>query len=430
MGIFDNALDPQTAGLLAAAFQGLQASGPSRMPVSMGQIIGQAGGAGLESYNSAIKARQAAQMLQAQQEHIAAQNRLLGAQVTEKEQEAAKKRRIEDFYKNEAPKYVIQEPALSNVERSLEGGGGPTEENAGILSAMPPAPKGILNRIDMPGLLSAAVGAGIESPAKLYEFQAGLEEKVNARKDRMESLRLQIIDRNQRAQDSADLRRDLATESNNLRREIAEGQRTTQLSISANRQPVAPTMKDIVDPTDPTRLLSVDARTYIGGTLGSPGVLGIAGREPTYAKRLEKEQQGTEQVKSSVDDLRAAFTTLKDAGAIPSSEAGSLSNAGAWTRSSTVGQIGGRIIGSKEQDSRNQIQSGRLQLLNAIKNATGMSAQQLNSNVELKTWLDSLTSLSNSYESNIKILDAIERKYSKPQSRTGTGSTGGWAIVR
>src|SRR2546421_11172180 len=50
MGILDTGLDPSTAGLLAAAFQGLQASGPSRTPQGLGQVIGQAGQAGLETY--------------------------------------------------------------------------------------------------------------------------------------------------------------------------------------------------------------------------------------------------------------------------------------------------------------------------------------------------------------------------------------------
>lgn len=46
--------DPATQGLLAAAFQGLQSSGPSRMPMSLGQIIGGAGMAGLNEYQQAM----------------------------------------------------------------------------------------------------------------------------------------------------------------------------------------------------------------------------------------------------------------------------------------------------------------------------------------------------------------------------------------
>ena len=46
-------LDPQTQGLLSAAFAGLQASGPSRLPTSFGQVIGAAGEAGMQSYGQA-----------------------------------------------------------------------------------------------------------------------------------------------------------------------------------------------------------------------------------------------------------------------------------------------------------------------------------------------------------------------------------------
>lgn len=53
MGLFDYGFDPKTQGLLAAAFQGLQASGPSRMPTSLGQIIGQGGAAGMDQFQRA-----------------------------------------------------------------------------------------------------------------------------------------------------------------------------------------------------------------------------------------------------------------------------------------------------------------------------------------------------------------------------------------
>ncbi len=58
-GILDQ-IDPQTQGLLQAAFAGLNASGPSRMPVSMGQVIGQAGQAGLGAFNQQQQAQQQA----------------------------------------------------------------------------------------------------------------------------------------------------------------------------------------------------------------------------------------------------------------------------------------------------------------------------------------------------------------------------------
>lgn len=54
MALFDN-LDPQQAGMLQAAFTMLQGSGPSRTPTGFGQILGQAGQAGLQAADASKK---------------------------------------------------------------------------------------------------------------------------------------------------------------------------------------------------------------------------------------------------------------------------------------------------------------------------------------------------------------------------------------
>lgn len=49
---------------------------------------------------------------------------------------------------------------------------------------------------------------------------------------------------------------------------------------AAGRAPAAiptPTVTMVLDPNDSTRMLSVDAKTYKGGSVNSPGVIGIAG---------------------------------------------------------------------------------------------------------------------------------------------------------
>lgn len=188
---------------------------------------------------------------------------------------------------------------------------------------------------------------------------------------------------------------------------------TMGAALKQPRQEPAPTMTEVVDPSDQKRMLRVDARTYKGGGLGSAGVLGVSGKEPSLAKKDEKEGQGKELLATELDNMRQHYTTLKELGGMPSSDSGTLSNAMAWTQSSGAGQLGGRIFGTKEQDERNAIKSTRLLLMNAIKNATGMSAQQMNSNVELKTWLDSLGDPTQSYESNMEIIKNIEESFIK-----------------
>ena len=80
------------------------------------------------------------------------------------------------------------------------------------------------------------------------------------------------------------------------------------------------------------------------------------------------------------------------------------------------------MVGTEEQVERDVIVSARNQILNAVKNATGMSAQQLNSNVEFTSWLKSLTDPTVAYEANQRILDNLEKfiasngKYSERKS--------------
>lgn len=62
--------DPQQMGLLSAAFRGLQASGPSRSPVSMGQVIGQAGEAGMAGYQQGLQSQRQGVLLAAQMQEL------------------------------------------------------------------------------------------------------------------------------------------------------------------------------------------------------------------------------------------------------------------------------------------------------------------------------------------------------------------------
>lgn len=58
-------MDPQTMGILSAAFKGLEASGPSMMPRSMGQIIGMGGQAGLGTFQQSMEAQRKYEQTQA-----------------------------------------------------------------------------------------------------------------------------------------------------------------------------------------------------------------------------------------------------------------------------------------------------------------------------------------------------------------------------
>lgn len=133
---------------------------------------------------------------------------------------------------------------------------------------------------------------------------------------------------------------------------------------------------------------------------------------PAAAKLGEaaaKKDEGVIQASNILDSLEAAYTDLEARRAIPSEKRNAVANTLASISASVPGQIAERTIGTKAQTQRDVIASSRLQLLNAIKGATGMSSQQLNSNVELTTWLNSLTDPSRSIETNKEILQNVRR---------------------
>lgn len=87
-------IDPQRQGLLAAAFKGLQASGPSRMPVSLGQTLGQAGEAGMG-------AQRQAQNDMLHQSQVGMQQQMMGMQFQQAQEamrmKAQQEKAINDF---------------------------------------------------------------------------------------------------------------------------------------------------------------------------------------------------------------------------------------------------------------------------------------------------------------------------------------------
>ena len=194
-------------------------------------------------------------------------------------------------------------------------------------------------------------------------------------------------------------------------------------------QPVAPTLRDIQDPTNPAQTITVDARVYKGGGIGSPGVLGASGKTATAAAAEQKKAVGAEQVGTILDSLRTAYDDLDAMRAIPSEQRNVLTNLFASAAASTPGQIVGRAAATPEQTQRDIISSSRNQLLNAVKNATGMSAQQLNSNVEFKSWIASLTDPTKSIQANRAILDNLDKfiasngKYSAKEKTEASPAT-------
>lgn len=121
--------------------------------------------------------------------------------------------------------------------------------------------------------------------------------------------------------------------------------------------------------------------------------------------------QAKENVTTLASEMAKGYKDLLDKKGIKSIEAGAASNLSASSQSSMAGQILGGVFGTEEQDIRDFIKSQRPLLVQSIVKATGMSAQQINSNAELKNILDAATDPSRGYESNIRALNGLNNMF-------------------
>lgn len=176
-------------------------------------------------------------------------------------------------------------------------------------------------------------------------------------------------------------------------------------------QPPAPSYTEIVDPTNPKQMLRIDGRIYRGGGLGSPGVIGISGKEPSAAKADETRGTGKSSVTDIVTTLRDAYGQLHKGGGIVDPKAGAIENIGNRVQSSSVGQFVGGAVGTRNQSLRNQIKQSRPLLLQAIRQATGMTGKQMDSNVELQLYLSAATDPELDIAANMEALDNLDRLY-------------------
>ena len=189
--------------------------------------------------------------------------------------------------------------------------------------------------------------------------------------------------------------------------------------VGARVQPPPPRTETIEDPiTGRDMLVDVSAPGF-NPELGSktPGFLGFKGESPAQRKAREKEEKDEEDKKSALEafqgelaNTRFSYGELDRLKAIPSTERSGLSNLSASAGASGIGQALGRTFGTEEQKNRDVIKGSRLRLLNSVAKVLGVKSGQLNSNVELQTYLQSLSDPAQSIqavEENIANLEAF-----------------------
>jgi len=127
----------------------------------------------------------------------------------------------------------------------------------------------------------------------------------------------------------------------------------------------------------------------------------------------KKQVVGQSNVENTLGRMTTLYEKLDEMKEIPSEKRGPLENIGAYARGTTLGQEVEKARATPAQTKRNEIRSLQRALLNDIKNSTGMSAQEINSNFELKNMLETLSDPTQSIESVKAILADISARYGK-----------------
>jgi hypothetical protein len=137
----------------------------------------------------------------------------------------------------------------------------------------------------------------------------------------------------------------------------------------------------------------------------------ISQKQEKAQEKIDTKNQAKQQLSDVVGQLKTSYDTLLEGGGITSTTSGGRENIGAKMGTSAVGQFMGSALGTKNQEQRQVIEQTRPLLLNLIKEATGMSASQMNSNAEMQMYLKAATDPKLSYEANITALQNLDKTF-------------------
>lgn len=149
----------------------------------------------------------------------------------------------------------------------------------------------------------------------------------------------------------------------------------------------------------------------------------IARGGPTAEEiKTGQKTEGKKSIDVTLDRLREEYGKLQELGAAPSEERSTLGNIPSRF---TAAEFGGQLLGvnPKAQTSIQNIEGLRNDLITAIKNATGMSAQEMNSNVELQRLLAGATSPGQNIEAVLQRLSDISARYGGGKDYTKKSET-------
>lgn len=159
----------------------------------------------------------------------------------------------------------------------------------------------------------------------------------------------------------------------------------------------------------------------------------IGQKQEKAQEKADVKAEAKKQLSDVVSQLKNSYDTLYEGGGITSTTAGGRENIGAKMGTSAVGQFMGSALGTKNQEQRQIIEQTRPLLLNLIKEATGMSASQMNSNAEMQMYLKAATDPKLSYEANVTALQNLDKTFGlgllkdiSPPKKTQKATSSSW----
>lgn len=147
--------------------------------------------------------------------------------------------------------------------------------------------------------------------------------------------------------------------------------------------------------------------------------------------KLNSQSVGKQRLGDILDEMSSLYTNLYQGGGAVSTDQNALQNVTNWAANTQAGQSVGQMFGTENQSIRNRIAANIPLISAAIKDATGMSSQQMNSNFELQQYLKALSSPTNDVQANLSILNKIYERFvggDREQPAAQETTDDGWSM--
>ena len=152
---------------------------------------------------------------------------------------------------------------------------------------------------------------------------------------------------------------------------------------------------------------------------GLPATAAQAGVfKPKPSPQAEKQAQdeierarGKGEVANIIGGLASKYNELATTGGMTSTKKGIMENIGSYLANTALGQEAGKMTATQEQSLRNEIRAQSPVLLQGIKKATGMTAKEMDSNADVKRWMEAMGSTTFDVQSTLGILKSLNAQF-------------------